>query len=172
MVVPKSSHDRSCSKESSQNVPSTITISESVHFGSWFHESARILFHGPSCFSPSEYFRSIYIFVFPPCMHLETQSDVGPEGTFKKNHFLHISNLCGEVVDILTGELSIFAGRPHSWQRRRAPLQAPMQVGDRQEVPPQAPIQVRRWLSVRKIANHRVLAPLSTTSADSENSDG
>ena len=30
MVVPKSSHDRSCSKESSQNVPSTITISESA----------------------------------------------------------------------------------------------------------------------------------------------
>ena len=28
MVVPESSHDRSCSKESSQNVPSTITISE------------------------------------------------------------------------------------------------------------------------------------------------
>ena len=32
MVVPESSHDRSCSKESPKNVPSTITIPES---GSW-----------------------------------------------------------------------------------------------------------------------------------------
>ena len=29
MVVPESSHDRSCSKESPKNVPSTITIPES-----------------------------------------------------------------------------------------------------------------------------------------------
>ena len=30
MVVPESSHDRSCSKESPKNVPSTITIPESA----------------------------------------------------------------------------------------------------------------------------------------------
>ena len=33
MVVPESSQERSCSKESSQNVPSTITISESALVG-------------------------------------------------------------------------------------------------------------------------------------------
>ena len=33
MVIPASSHDRSCLKESSQNVPTTITISESAYTG-------------------------------------------------------------------------------------------------------------------------------------------
>ena len=38
MVVPESSHDRSCSKESPKNVPSTITIPESVHATAQLHK--------------------------------------------------------------------------------------------------------------------------------------
>ena len=44
MVVPESSHDRSCSKESPKNVPSTITIPESAFFE--FSENGALIGYG------------------------------------------------------------------------------------------------------------------------------
>ena len=43
MVVPESSHDRSCSKESPKNVPSTITIPESDIYKTMLFEVSDII---------------------------------------------------------------------------------------------------------------------------------
>ena len=58
MVVPESSHDRSSSKESSQNVPSNITISGSDFFLSFWRDDFCLGFlsvpepHNPGLHSP------------------------------------------------------------------------------------------------------------------------